>query len=288
MDEDTDVEGQRGGEADPRGPGGPAPGHADTRVEVVHDGPPPPPFVRARRRRRQRLLLGFVILVVVGTPLGLAIQRSVSVGAEGDVVAAGGQEGTRAPEADPDPEVDPRPDTETAPELGPEVEPVAPDLAQLDGLDATYGRLLIDIDASERVMLALQEGLVAAFQAPRTGEEDLLTEISTVADDRLSELLEVRARLVDEVDDDGAEEVRTVYLNHLDAWADYLRAIAEDPSSLLTDDGTSGYDVMINVTADLFARTLEDRLPPDIDEDVARFATDILERGFRGLGEAQV
>jgi hypothetical protein len=294
MDEDTDVEGQRGGEADPRGPGGPAPGHADTRVEVVHDGPPPPPFVRARRRRRQRLLLGFVILVVVGTPLGLAIQRSVSVGAEGDVVAAGGQDSTGAPDADPDPDperdpgLDPQPDTGVVPEPDPEAQLVAPDLAQLEGLDATYGRLLIDIDASEQVMLDLQDDLMAAFLTPGADEQALLDQLSAIADGRLTELLEVRARLGDEVDDAGAEQVRETYLDHLDAWADYLRAIADDPSTLLADDGSSGYDLMINVTADTFARTLEDRLPTDIHASVARFATGILERGFAGLGEAQV
>jgi hypothetical protein len=306
MDEDTDVEGPRGGEADPSGPdgglppstafpsvpppvpppgagsgvpaadtrppGATAPGQADARGAVDHDGPPPPPFVRARRRRRQRLLLAFAILVVVGTPIGLAVARSAT---DAGVLTAPG-EGTVVPEADPGPDGDPG------------AQLLAPDLAQLDGLDAIYGRLLVDIDASEQVMLGFQQDLVTALQGVAPTDPELLDRLAGIADDRRSELLDVRARLAEELPDAGADAVRDRYVEHLDAWADYLQAIADDPTTLAQQDDRSGYNVVINVTADAFARALEEELPGDIDDGVERFADAILERGFRNVGEANV
>jgi hypothetical protein len=52
-----------------------------------------------------------------------------------------------------------------------ELEPL--DLAALAGLDRTYGRLLTDIDASERTMIDFQAGLADAFSGAATPEEAL-------------------------------------------------------------------------------------------------------------------
>jgi hypothetical protein len=261
------------------GPGATEAGSTAMQVEVERDGPPPPPHVRARRQRRRTLLIVLAVLVVVGTPIALAITSAVT---GQDTPAATDDDGDPGPDADDGGDADP--DLEPAPEAT--LDP--PDLAQLDGLDATYGELLIDIDASEQVMLGFQEDLAEAFGGAGGDGEALLETVQTVANDRWEELLEVRERLSDSIDDDGAEEVRDTYVEHLDAWADYMQAIAEDPATMALDDGSSGYNVMINSTADTFARTLEDRLPADIDEDVAGYANGILDRGFRSVGDSQV
>jgi hypothetical protein len=256
----------------------PPPGPTGMQVEVERDGPPPPPHVRARRQRRRTLLIVLAVLVVVGTPVALAITSAVT----GQDTPAATDDGDSGPDADDGGDADP--DLEP----GPEATLDPPDLAQLDGLDATYGELLIDIDASEQVMIGFQEDLAEAFGGAGGDGEALLEAVQTVANDRWQELLEVRERLSDPIDDDGAEEVRDTYVEHLDAWADYMQAIAEDPATMALDDGSSGYNVVINATADTFARTLEDRLPADIDEDVAGYANGILDRGFRSIGDSQV
>ena len=73
---------------------------------------------------------------------------------------------------------------------------------------------------------------------------------------------------------------------HLDSWADYMAAIEDDPEILALED--TSFTVHINTTADAFARTLEDELPEDVDDEVRAFADGILDRGFRGIGDADV
>jgi hypothetical protein len=46
--------------------------------------------------------------------------------------------------------------------------------------------------------------------------------------------------------------------------------------------------VVINATADAFARALEEQLPADTDTSVSAYADEILDRGFRDAGDAQV
>ncbi|MFU8840481.1 MAG: hypothetical protein ACNA8R_07135 [Nitriliruptoraceae bacterium] len=160
------------------------------------------------------------------------------------------------------------------------------DLDRLDGLDLVYGRLLTDIDASEREMIGFQADVGAALADAASGPEGLAA-VAEVAAAREAGLLAVRDRLEDPLDDAGAEEVRQHYLEHLDSWADLMGAVAEEPLRILDQSG-SGATVAINRTADRFARSLEAELPDDIDAEVARFADDILDRGFRGFGVADV
>jgi hypothetical protein len=254
------------------------------------DGPPPPPFVRDRQRRRRRTLAILAALAVLAIPVGLAIASGL---AERDQSPAGaddpappdgdGADDPRDDEA-PDPEDgsrDPGDDGSAAPE--PRLDP--PDVAALSGLDAIYGQLLVDIDASERTMLDFQEGLADVLAAPGAADERLERASATAGASR-AELLAVRERLTDGLDDAGADRVRELYVEHLDSWAEYLEAVEEDALVLAEDD--TAYTVVINATADAFARALETELPDDIDREVERFAEGILDRGFRGFGQAEV
>ncbi|MFP4150169.1 MAG: hypothetical protein ACLFV0_11855 [Nitriliruptoraceae bacterium] len=185
-------------------------------------------------------------------------------GSSGD----GTDEGPQEPDLDPDDELDPL------------------DLADLGGQDLLYGRLLTDIDASERQMLAFQTEISVAL-AGATSRDEGLAAIARVAATREEGLLDVRERLADPVDDPGAEEVRRLYVEHLDSWAELMGDVAEEPLRIL-DQSERGATVAINRTADRFSRALEAELPDDIDAEVERFAEDILDRGFRGAGTADV
>jgi len=180
----------------------------------------------------------------------------------------------------------PEDDGPGAPPVDPDAELEPLDLDVLDGRDLVYGRLLTDIDASERAMIAFQDGLADTFNDPDSPEA-ALEGASEVAADGQAALLEVRERLVDPVDDPGAERVRALYVDHLDSWEVFMAAVAEDPL-MVFQQSEAGFTVTINATADAFARALEAELPDDVDAEVARFADGILDRGFRGLGYADV
>ena len=279
------------------------------------DGPPPPPApVAGRARRRWPLILALVV-VLAGVPTGLVLLSQLDTeesAAEGAAVApedeGAPEEGDRGtgddgrddgrddddeleddapgagsddPQPDPD---DPQPDPDADPDVDPDVAPL--DLAVLTGIDLLWGQLLTDIDASERAMIAFQEGLSAAFSAP-TDLDDTLDAASEVAADQRAALLEVRDRLDGPLDDPAAEQVRERYVTHLDSWESFMAAVEDEPLVVL-EQSERGFTVDINATADAFARALEEELPDDVDPEVERFAEGILDRGFRGFGTAQV
>lgn len=291
-----------GAERGPEQPRWAVPPDADVppdQLEVTYedaDGPPPPPFERERRRRRRRALAIAAALTVVAIPIGLAIASGLTerdepaASSPDDPDAAGeGEQPDRgeAPDDDagdgsPD-EPDDGPDGEAAPPTDVELDPL--DVDGLDGLDAVYGQLLTDIDTSERTMIGFQEDLAEALGGLR-GPEEMLDDASEVAAESRAELLEVRGRLAEELDDEGAERVRELYVEHLDSWADYMQAVEDDPLVIVENDGS--FTVAINATADAFARALESELPEDIDAEVERFAEGVLDRGFRGMGQADI
>ena len=197
-----------------------------------------------------------------------AVEPEDDDGGPGDDDGGPGDDGPGSPPVDPDTELEPL------------------DLDGLDGRDLVYGRLLTDIDASERAMIAFQEGLADTFDDPDSPEA-ALEGASEVAADSQAALLEVRERLIDAVDDPGAERVRALYVEHLDSWEVFMAAVAEDPM-MVFQQSEAGFTVTINATADAFSRALEEELPDDVDAEVARFADGILDRGFRGFGYADV
>jgi hypothetical protein len=268
------------------------------------DGPPPPPFVRARTRRRRIALAVAAALLVIGVPLALAIVSALEERDAAPAAAPGTEDAERGPDSDEqvaDPDAGTEPDERdpgAGPDEGADGDPsddpddrpdptlTPPDVATLDGLDAIYAQLLLDIDDSERTMMGFQDDVQEAVVGAGSSV-DAVAAVGEVAGVRAAELAEVREQLVDGLDDAGAEQVRRRYLEHLDSWADYLAAIEEDPLLLIEGRG-AGFTVLINATADAFARALESELPAAIDPTVERFAEGILDRGFRGTGEAQV
>jgi hypothetical protein len=245
------------------------------------DGPPPPPWERQRRTRRH-WLIGIAAAVLLAVPAGFALASLLETGDDGTDVAAD------------DPTTDGAPDAQDpgAGDLDGDDRPLdAPDLDLLEGADAIFAQLLIDIDASEQAMLGFQREIVSTFEGHGFEAEvdELLDALAETGAEGAERLGSAREPLEQPVQDVRADTVREVYLEHLDSWVRYMRAVEEDPAILATDpeDGAR-FTLTINATADAFARSLEDQLPDDADPEVQRMAEQLLDRGFRAQGDADV
>jgi hypothetical protein len=264
--------------------GGPQPYQPAFPATVDAAGPPPPPWERQRRTRRRILAVVVLAVLILAVPVAILVATGP--------LSPWGDEPVVAPSDDPDAteDGDPAPDADEREDPAPDVDPppededlVVPDLAGLEGDDAVFARLLVDIDESERAMIAFQDELQEAFQehGGALDPSDLIERIREAAGEGASRLAVVRARLADPVDVEPAEAVRVVYVEHLDAWANYMGAVEDDPGMLGSEDERSRYILAINTSAGTFARTLEEELPADIAPEVEDFAEGILDRGFR-------
>jgi hypothetical protein len=281
----------------------PPPPPSDPRVETdTADGPPLPPPLRQRRRRRRIALAVIAVVAIIAIPVGLGLAGAGFLTldpTDGGLAAdggAGGDVGDDGATDEPDDGIDgedegdgegDEPDSPIGDRPGVSPSLDAPDPSGLSGVDAVYATLLTDVDRSERVMIGFQDEIGEAFGSAGT-DDDLVGTLQAIAAERRDALLEVRADLVDELDDGGAELVRERYLLHLDSWADYMDAVADDPQVLAGDGTDGGFTVVINQTADAFRRALDEQLPLDVDGEVQDFAEGILDRGFRSSGDAQV
>lgn len=239
-------------------------------VRATDDDPAP----AARRRRRRVTLAVLAAVLVIGTPVGLAIAASLSAP---DVAAdprAGGGAGGEAGAADaPDADGAERP-----------TELRRPDPDELTGRDATWAQLLGHVDDSEQAMLAFQQRLERIAADADTGDEvevDRLTDrIRRAADAGARQLAEVRPRLTTSIGDGAVEEVRVAYLVHHDAWADYLDAMAEEPRLVVGGQDAGRWRLTIDTSGEAFAQQLRTALGSDADPEVRAYARDILRRGF--------
>ncbi len=158
----------------------------------------------------------------------------------------------------------------------------APDLDELEGDDTRIAELLLDIDASERVMLGYQLDAQEAFRGELDLEdpEELLDAVGAAARTALDDLEVLRARLGPSQPDPAAEQVRASYVEHLDSWVDYLTAIEDDPRVVLGD--LTRFTVHINRTGDGFVRAVDGLRESDVDDAVGGYAQRIVDRGFSG------
>lgn len=197
--------------------------------------------------------------------------------------------GDDAPAGDQPPASDPDQPPDAPEPTSPDADLDAPDPGQLSGVDATYAQLLVDIDASERTMIGFQDAIVATLLGGSASDpEQLVAELSATAAASADRLEQIRADLEQPIDDQGADKVRDRYVEHLDTWVDYIRAIERQPRLLDPGADTDRFTLAINVSADAFSRELQAQLPAEVDAEVARFAEDILDRGFRSVAESQV
>lgn len=224
----------------------------------------PPPRPRRRTGLVVGVVIGVVALVVLLGAGAVLLVRSV----DGQVAFGGDVEVERVPGEDPG---------------------VAEDVPA-DDLEAQAGAILRTINESEERMIAFQQ---AVFDG--VGEDgtvgDAAAEIAEAAQDAGDDLTglrsDLRALAGGEADGfDGLRDIRDTYASHMDAWIDYLDAVAGSPA-LAAPDSADAEPLWrdIETTGDDFVGAVEtglpDRLPPDL-EQLARF---IVERGFGGFDD---
>ena len=163
-----------------------------------------------------------------------------------------------------------------------------PDLSGLDVGETRIAELLLDIDASERVMLGFQLDVreLVSGGIDLEDPDELFAGLRAAGERGVVALEVLRERMGDPQEDARADEVREAYVVHLESWIRYMAAVAEDPQILLRD--TSRYTVDINRTADLFVRATEDLLETaDLDRELRRYAEAIIQRGFPDAEDSQ-
>jgi hypothetical protein len=272
------------------------------------DGPPPTPHERARARRRRRWTIAIVVvaLVALALPAAALLLRTLDLGSPQDPSAAepepappeAPEDDPGAPPSAPDDEVprspvDPRAAEERGltdadrpdPEVPDEDRIDVPDVAGFDGLAADQIRLLADVDASERAMIAFQMRAGEAFFETQEIDE-LRARISGSARDALDELDILRALLGRPVGDTPTTRVRDRYVEHLDTWVAYLEAVEANPDLVFVE--STRYTVPINVSGSRFTEQVELLLDGDVDDEVRRIAEAIIARGFAGPEQSQV
>jgi hypothetical protein len=249
--------------------------------------PPPPPAARrtvapgpveekAGRSISGKLVLAVVVAVlVIAIPVGLAIVASLSgTGTADDATApeAGAPDDPEDPDDPAGPDDGPLADEDLAADL---------DLEALSGRDEAFGRLLAQVDASERAMIGFQNEVAEVLEDHAgTDPGELMDQLRAAAREGGAGLSEVRPGLVTETGYPAADEVRSVYLTHHDVWADYLDAVAEDPTLLGSEDEGARWTLSINASAEAFERALREELDGDLDDDVRELGEEILARGF--------
>ncbi|MEX0831507.1 MAG: hypothetical protein WD007_02795 [Nitriliruptoraceae bacterium] len=262
------------------------------------DGPPPTPAERATKRRRKRIIIVVLAVVLAGAAVpGLAWVITQAVGssdmavppaADGDGDAPESGDAGDAPDApsaqrrEHDAERG-RPDAEV-----PDDEVIAaPDPADFAGAEAVVLRVLLDIDASERVMIAFQRDVVAVFE-DGDNVAGMLDGVSALAADSIADLLVLRDLLNEPIGDPAMRDVATTYVAHLDTWMDYLEALEEQPQLLGGD--MVRYTLPINATGGKFSRAVHARIEANdgLDQRLIDFAVAIVERGFPDPDDAQV
>ena len=152
-----------------------------------------------------------------------------------------------------------------------------------DEQDAAMVALLEDVVRTEGVMLDFNEVVAERLEGAR-GEEEALAIVARAAASGVGGLEALRPLIVDGAGGPEVEEVRTVYLPHLDSWIEYLSAIADEPLLLFDRDDQQPYILRINATADAFRIALEELLERGPSAPAARLAERILDDGFRSDG----
>jgi hypothetical protein len=254
----------------PQATGGWAPPPAPTVERSYGTGgwqPPPRPSRRT----------GLVVAVVVGvlvlvTLFGMGAVFLARVVDSGPVVDAPVADATQVPA--PDADVPGAPDPQSVP---------------ADDLEAQAAAVLETINASEERMLAYQEAVFEAIGDDGT-VGDAAAAVGQEAQQAGNDLTALRSDLRalaggQGAGFDGLRDIRDTYAAHMDAWIDYVDAIAGSPA-MAAPDSTDAEPFWrdIELTGDDFVRAVETGLPDDLPGELDELARFIVERGFGGFG----
>jgi hypothetical protein len=159
--------------------------------------------------------------------------------------------------------------------------------AQQSDRDVELVALLEGVVDSESIMLAFNDDVAAQLEGA-TDEATALAAIGAAAADGADGLRAARPGLIEPMGDRVVDDVRSVYVPHLDSWIDYLAAVAKRPELLFTRDDQQPYILRINATAEAFADSLEALIDTGPSPEVVALAERILDEGFRSERQADV
>jgi hypothetical protein len=146
--------------------------------------------------------------------------------------------------------------------------------------------LLDTIDRSELRMIAFQTNAFDALGQDPTSLGDSADAISQEARSGADDLTGIRQELQTVAtggssDLDGLQEIRDTYAAHMQAWIDYLDAVAGSPALVLPDSADARpYWDDIESTADDFVAAMHTDVPDDAPQELVDKARMILDRGF--------
>ena len=143
--------------------------------------------------------------------------------------------------------------------------------------------LLEDIIRTEGVMLAFNEEVAQELEGAQD-EASARAAIAAAAARGAGGLSALRPLILERPAGGRVEGVRIVYVPHLDAWVEYLAALAERPELLFADEEQQPYLLLINATAEDFGDVLEELVATGPTERVTELAERILDEGFRTEG----
>lgn len=218
--------------------------------------PPPPP------RRRTGLVVGIVLgvlalVLVLGGLVFIGVRQSGTAGQDGP--------------------------TETAEEF-------TPPTAEGGDVESQADALLTTIDRSELRMIKFQEDVFAEI-----GEDGMVGDraeaVANAAQAAGDDLTRLRSGLQDLAEGEGEDlsglrAVRDTYTQHLDAWIEYVDAVAATPT--LAGGSTSGAEAYwrdINLTGADFVDAMAEQLPEGLPSELQDLADQIVERGFGGYDQ---
>jgi hypothetical protein len=143
--------------------------------------------------------------------------------------------------------------------------------------------LLEDVIRTEGVMLAFNDEVAERLDGVQE-EAAALAAVAEAAGEGAEGLRALRPLIVARSGGPRVDDVRTIYLPHLDSWIDYLAALAEDPALLFSREAQQPYLLLINATAEAFRDALEELIDSGPSARAAELAERILDDGFRSEG----
>ena len=143
--------------------------------------------------------------------------------------------------------------------------------------------LLEDIIRTEGVMLTFNEEVAQELEGAQD-EASARAAIAAAAARGAGGLSALRPLILERPAGGRVEGVRIVYVPHLDAWVEYMAALAERPELLFAGEEQQPYLLLINATAEDFGDVLEELLATGATDRVAELAERILDDGFRSEG----
>ena len=162
--------------------------------------------------------------------------------------------------------------------------------ADPDDVVAQTEAVLQVIDQSEERMIGFQVEIQPLLEEDGTvgdGAEAIASAARDAAEDLLAIRTTLRGLAGGEADGfDGLRDIRDEYAGHMDAWVDYLDAVAGSPALAgISSSDAEPFWGDIESTGDDFVDAVRGGLPDGTPQDLRDYAEFIVDRGFGGFDQ---